>query len=35
MSVYVLFDYLRHKYQSFMFLCTSVSTVVSAGGIKA
>ena len=35
MSVYVRLDYVRHKYQSFLFLCTSVGTVVSAGGIKA
>ena len=35
MSVYVLLDCVRRKYQSFLFLCTSVRTGVSAGGIKA
>jgi len=35
MSVNVVFDYFRHKCQSFLFLRTLVQTNVNAGGIKA
>jgi len=35
MTVYVLLDYVRHDYQSSLFLCTSAHTKVSANGIKA